>query len=148
MRLKIKKYALKCGIQKKVNPHNFRHARATHMADKLTEAQMKEYFGWTQGSSMASVYVHLSGRDVDNAILEINGLKRKDSEKEAYKPIMCGCGEINPCLNNYCNKCGKPLKTETAIQIDSKKKETSELIESLMKDPEILEKLKLMVQAK
>ena len=30
---------------------------------------MKEYFGWTQGSDRASIYVHLSGRDVDDTLL-------------------------------------------------------------------------------
>lgn len=39
--------ARKAGIKKKVNPHNFRHSRATYLANHLTEAQMKEYFGWT-----------------------------------------------------------------------------------------------------
>ncbi len=58
----LKDLARKCGIQKSVNPHAFRHARATHLANKLTEAQMKEFFGWTQSSKMASIYVHLSGK--------------------------------------------------------------------------------------
>lgn len=44
------------------------------MANYLTEAQMNDYFGWVQGSGMPSVYVHLSGRDVDDAILKANGI--------------------------------------------------------------------------
>ena len=35
---------------------------------------MNTYFGWIQGSAMSSVYVHLSGRDVDYAILKANGV--------------------------------------------------------------------------
>jgi len=42
---------------------------------------MKQYFGWVQGSDMASVYVHLSGRDVDNALLKLNGLEVKEEKK-------------------------------------------------------------------
>ena len=34
---------------------------------------MKEYFGWTQASDTAAVYVHLSGRDVDSALLKLAG---------------------------------------------------------------------------
>ena len=36
-----------------------------------TEAQMKEHFGWVPGSYMPSTYVHLSGKDVDGAILKV-----------------------------------------------------------------------------
>jgi len=62
----LKKLVEKAGIKKRVYPHLFRHSRATHLANHLTEAQMKQYFGWVQGSDMASIYVHLSGRDLDN----------------------------------------------------------------------------------
>jgi integrase/recombinase XerD len=44
------------------------------MANYLTEAQMNVYFGWAQGSDTPGVYVHLSGRDVDDAILKANGI--------------------------------------------------------------------------
>jgi len=40
----------------------------------LTEAQIDAYFGWIQGSDMPSIYVHLSGRDVDDAVLKANGI--------------------------------------------------------------------------
>jgi site-specific recombinase XerD len=42
----------RANLKKKVNPHNFRHSRATYLANHLTEAQMKEFFGWTQASEM------------------------------------------------------------------------------------------------
>ncbi|MFH0836984.1 MAG: tyrosine-type recombinase/integrase [Candidatus Aenigmatarchaeota archaeon] len=85
-------------IKKKVNPHNFRHSRATYLANHLTEAQMKEFFGWRQSSEMASVYVHLSGRDVDNALLRIHGIDTNNGKKEEtiLKPKTCPrCQEIN-----------------------------------------------------
>lgn len=47
------------------------------MTNYLTEAQMNVYFGWVQGSDMPGVYVHLSGRDVDDAILKANGIINK-----------------------------------------------------------------------
>jgi len=72
----LKETALKCGITKRVYPHLFRHSRATHLANFLTEAQLKEFFGWSQSSEMASIYVHLSGRDIDEAILRMNERKR------------------------------------------------------------------------
>ncbi len=35
---------------------------------------MNEIFGWKQGSDMPSIYVHLSSRDVNDAILGVYGL--------------------------------------------------------------------------
>lgn len=133
------------GINKRVNPHSFRHARATHMANKLTEAQMKEYFGWVQASKMASVYVHLSGRDVDKAVLAYYGIEKVEEEPDAMKPITCCCGEHNSPVNNYCNKCGKPLKTETALGLDKEKTKAKDVMNYLFKHPELLDKLKEMV---
>jgi integrase/recombinase XerD len=48
------------------------------MANYLTEAKMNAYFGWIQGSDMPSIYVHLSGRDIDDAVLKANGIIEKD----------------------------------------------------------------------
>jgi site-specific recombinase XerD len=55
------------GITKPVNPHHFRHSRATYLANYLTEAQMCGWFGWVPGSRVPGRYVHLSGRDIDRA---------------------------------------------------------------------------------
>jgi integrase len=78
----LQELASRARISKKVNPHSFRHARASKLANSLTESQMKEYLGWTQDSNMASVYVHLSGRDIDNALLRVNGLKVETKQEE------------------------------------------------------------------
>ncbi|NOZ77376.1 MAG: site-specific integrase, partial [Euryarchaeota archaeon] len=62
----LRELAEKAGVRKKVNPHAFRHARATFMARYLKEPEMREFFGWGRDSEMPSIYVHLSGRDVDS----------------------------------------------------------------------------------
>ncbi len=79
IRMRLNKLAKKAGINKKIHPHLFRHSRATYMANYLTEAQMNMYFGWVQGSGMPGVYVHLSGRDIDDAILKANGVIEKEA---------------------------------------------------------------------
>ena len=58
------------------------------MANYLTEAQMNVYFGWVQGSDMPSIYVHLSGRDVDYAILKANGVLDRDSKTANVNNII------------------------------------------------------------
>jgi integrase/recombinase XerD len=68
----LKETAEKANINKPVNPHHFRHSRATELAKSFTESQLCEYLGWVQGSKEAVTYVHLSGRDMDNAVLKMN----------------------------------------------------------------------------
>jgi len=148
----LKKTAKLAGVSKKVNPHAFRHARATHLCNHLTEAQMKEYFGWTQDSSMASVYIHLSGRDVDKAILKVNGIELDDNkeENESLKPVECErCSNLNKPTDKYCSKCGLVLDVQEALMVQEMSKNKDELMNLLLRDPEVkklvLEKAKVMM---
>lgn len=131
----------KSGIKKKVNPHNFRHSRATYLAKHLTEAQMKQYLGWTQSSDMAAIYVHLSGRDVDDSILKLNGVAKGEAERQEskLKPKQCQhCGQINPATGKFCNRCGMVLDLEIAMQLDESRKVPDDMMARLAKDPEVM----------
>jgi len=133
----LKKIAKRSNIKKPVNPHSFRHARATHLANHLTEAQMKEYFGWTQVSKMASIYVHLSGRDVDDAILRMHGKKPKEDKQDEIETKTCiRYNEINSFDTKYCKKCGTILSQQDAMKVMDLEKNILNLIDS-----DILEKL-------
>jgi len=126
------------GIKKKCNPHLlFRHSRATQLANHLTESQLKAYFGWTQDSDMASTYIHLSGRDIDNAVLGMYGMGEKN-KKEILNglPVKCyRCGFSNDPDTKFCSNCGLPLDTKTAIE-EEKRIETLDNLstEALKKD--------------
>ena len=168
--IRIKKIAKKAGVDKKITPHLFRHSRATHLATVLTEAQMNEYFGWVQGSRMAATYVHLSGRDTDNKMLEIYGLKKKEKEKEKeLKPKVCPrCKYINGPTDRFCSRCGEVLDEEEAVKIrmqgqklakefpdiaieDPKRlmdmKKFMEMIEIFENNPDLLEKMRKLMSA-
>ena len=139
LRTTLRVIAEKAGVKKKVNPHAFRHARATHLANFLTEAQMKEFFGWVQDSDMASVYVHLSGRDVDRAILSLYGVEMEESKKEneILKPKKClRCGELNPATNRVCRRCFFPLdeQEEKLLEKEVRRQMIDEIIETLWND--------------
>ena len=137
----IRRVAKKAGIEKKVNPHAWRHARATFLANKLTEQQLKHLFGWGQSSRMAATYVHLSGRDVDDALLAVYGMKKApDKGKESeLKPTGCPrCKEANEYSNVFCKKCGWVLDKDTAVELNEKRRKADEIINSLTKDPESL----------
>jgi len=139
VRERLRELAEKVKIQKSVNPHSFRHSRATHLANKLTEAQMKILFGWSKDSDMASVYVHLSGRDVDNAILRIHGKLSDNEEKkeEEIDSIRCPrCKHENLSVLDFCGMCGLPLNEKIALEMREKEKEFLKMM-----TPEIIERL-------
>lgn len=142
---KIKRIAKKAGVKKSINLHLFRHSRATHLAKHLTEAEMNVYFGWVQGSDMPATYVHLSGRDVDDKILQIHGLKpRGRDKKDELKPVECPrCGYINAPVSRYCGRCGTILDEEERIKLELQSRQVSKDFPDLsVEDARLLEKMK------
>lgn len=143
----------KTGLKKAVNPHNFRHSRATYLANYLTESQMCEYFGWRQGSDMTSVYVHLSGRDVDGAILKTHGIITNESEKEVSQltPAYCPrCKEANPSSNQFCNKCGMTLDEKAAanlLQNEIERQKADDIMDEVTEDQEVKDLLDRKIKA-
>lgn len=131
--------AEKAGVKKKVNPHAFRHARATKLAGHLTEQQMKNYLGWTANSAMAAIYVHLSGKDMDDAILKMNGLKAEEETHEILTPGKCPrCKQMNHHSAPLCFMCGFPLKKDAERSVE---KTASKLLSTMLRlaksDPEL-----------
>ena len=136
----LKTLFLKAGVNKRCNPHMFRHSRATYMANHLTEFQMNQYFGWIQGSNMPSTYVHLSGRDVEKAVLAMNGLTPK-KEDETPKPIKCPrCEFINQPDSKNCIRCYQILTETEAIkhdQLRNKQAILNTVMDRLIKKPSV-----------
>jgi len=145
----IRKIAAKAGIRKRVHPHLFRHSRATSLANHLTEAQMKQYFGWVQASDMASTYVHLSGRDVDGALLRLNGINvPEETGAETLKVLTCPrCKGNNSPDAKFCSRCGMCLDEKTAVEIDETRMKADALMTELVKRPEILEQMLHAIEA-
>jgi integrase/recombinase XerD len=133
----LKVAAERAGLAKKVHPHKLRHSRATFLASKLTEAQMNQVFGWRQGSDMPSIYVHLSGRDLDDAILGVYGLKHLEEREPKLKPKLCPrCGVSNAIEAKFCMKCGLALDMKAAQEIEEARLKTDHIMDVLMKDKE------------
>ncbi|MDW8034547.1 MAG: site-specific integrase [Nitrososphaerota archaeon] len=132
----LRELAMKAGIKKPVNPHHFRHSRATELAKHLTEAQLCEYMGWVQGSDEASTYVHLSQRDIESAILKLHGIKTEEEEGLRFKPIVCArCKKENSPGSKFCSFCGLALDIKTAIEVDAKIDAITELFAKVLEDP-------------
>ncbi|MDE1834775.1 MAG: tyrosine-type recombinase/integrase [Candidatus Micrarchaeota archaeon] len=143
LRKMLRATAASAGVDKRIYPHLFRHSRASNYANRLTEQQLKVYFGWTGDSRMAATYVHLSGRDIDNAILQAHGLKPKawTSETKLKVRTCPKCRTDNTVDAIYCTRCGSALNIDTAIKQAESEKKLKELIEDHITDPKTSDEL-------
>jgi site-specific recombinase XerD/ribosomal protein L40E len=149
----LKILAEKAGITKRVNPHSFRKARASHLANKLSDQQLRAYFGWDPASDMANVYIRLSGKDLDSAYMKSNGLEVKE---ERIQPLLkvkeCGrCKFSNSIDAGYCTRCGTPLDEKLAVEVQNRETDMNQAIAEALKDPKAIEEIVhayLLMQAK
>ena len=132
----FKRYAWKSGIKNEISPYTFRHSRLTVMAKHMTEAELCEFAGWIQGSKMARVYVHLSGRDIEDKYLQIYGLKEREDENNKTKLVTCmRCQMQNNEIEKFCVRCGYPLTSEAAREVlegDVFKQELKKMLKELI----------------
>ncbi len=154
----LRTVARRAGITKAVNPHAFRHARATECARKgWTEAQMRNFFGWARSSPMPSLYIHLADADVRNRVLQDAGVRaRPKPEDSPLKPVTCWnplCGQINAPTAAYCAKCGRPLSVERVREVrrreailarDHEEAMVSGEMQKLLDDPQVQKLLRLV----
>ena len=115
----------RAGIEKKIYPHLFRHTRASMLASKVPEAPLENQMGWVHGSKMTGIYVHLSMRDQDNAILRAYGVKINDDDNiTEEKPKKCPrCEHLNASTALYCTNCFMPFDEKIALEYEGKEKE-------------------------
>ena len=117
-----------------------RHSRATELANVLTEAQMKEHLGWVPGSDMPSTYVHLSGRDVDGALLKAHGVTMDKEPKLRIALTLTKCVRCGKDLSSdvqFCPSCGMVLDPKAAIGLEEERIKADRLMDLLMGDDEV-----------
>jgi len=62
---------------------------------------------------MAAVYVHISGKDMDKAILGMHGIVSEEGGKDSLKVSRCPrCKDLNPESAQFCAKCGLPFNID------------------------------------
>lgn len=116
----IREAAKRGGVDlSKVNPHNFRHYAGTRLAKRVPEAPLEAQMGWVPGSKMSKVYVHLSGRDVDEAILRAEGIPVERDEVPKARSTCPRCQAVNPPEARFCFRCSMALTPEAVERVDA-----------------------------
>jgi integrase/recombinase XerD len=114
----LKEIAKKADIKKRMFAHLLRHSAATILAPKVSDTVLKRYFGWSMGSTMPAIYIHMakSSKEIDNEIISARTGKpipKKDQAESALTPITCwNCKTENGQSTEYCMVCGMPLTND------------------------------------
>ena len=149
----LRKTLEEAGIDKESNPHHYRHSRASYLAGQMTESQLCAFMGWEVGSDVPSRYVHLNGRDIDNAYDQMYGLVEEEDEEEPSVVECPRCEELNNPGDKFCARCGFALEREIAEEMEEvRKKATQEanpeelelaqrIAEEITENPEKLQSL-------
>ncbi|MFP3871319.1 MAG: tyrosine-type recombinase/integrase [Candidatus Aenigmatarchaeota archaeon] len=129
----LKETKRKSDVDKPVNPHAFRHSRATYLANQFTESQLCEWMGWVQGSDQAQTYVHLSGRDMDSSYARLHGIEEETEDTTSkLAPSNCPrCGEEVPPNADFCHNCAFALSRESFKEVEKTEEELSKKTEEL-----------------
>ncbi len=141
-RLLLKRLFAHAGIRKRSNPHLFRHSRATFYAANLPESLLKEQMGWAQTSKMAGTYVHLSGKNVDDALTELYGGKKEKRQPALTIKTCPRCDFTNDFNSQHCGRCGTALDLSAVIRSDSDEAEfLANLFKTLLEDQSMKRKI-------
>ena len=131
-RKKLKVWAKRAGITRRVWPYLLRHSAITADRFKLSSAAKKIYYGWCPTSDMEGHYTHLRADAVNEAIAQSVG--KIPQKEEQFKARNCPrCNAENPPGLDFCQKCNGIL-TEQGLQIRQKEltKNQRELIAEIV----------------
>lgn len=103
----LKRCAKDAGIKKRVWNYLIRHTQLTLLAKKISDQTLCVFGNWSKGSKMPARYVHLSGKDVEDALLELHGIKTENNGKTTVQLKTCSrCMEQNAPDLSRCARCG------------------------------------------
>jgi len=135
-RAMLRKVAQRAGVNRSVRPHNFRHSKATSLAVAgLNTPIMNEVMGWSQNSSMASTYLHISRQQTESILLsKVYGLKIDESktapEKEVLPLVCINCGTKNYHDARFCSVCNQRIGIFGKEDIE-KEKATNQILKAV-----------------
>jgi integrase/recombinase XerD len=122
----FRKIAKKSGINKKSNPHWYRHSRASIDSSSTMPVDVRcKRMGWSIGSKQLRNYTHISDNQVKSAWLKDKGIEEEEEEQNLY--INCSCQRTISSSYNHCPHCGRPTTLEV---YEKERKDGEELLKT------------------
>jgi len=107
----LRTLAKRAGINRRLTLYSLRKGRATELASQnIPRSVMHAYMGWEEGSTISKRYVKLSMKDLDEAILQANGIEVRSKKLDSF--VICqSCGAKCSPGSLYCEnqECAQPL---------------------------------------
>ena len=97
----------------------------------IPESVIKSQVGHSPKSNVIADYISLASSDVDDVLLEANGIKKKDTKKTLRKRICLRCHEENSPERNMF-RCGTLLDPEQLFKLEEKRHELEQKIDSII----------------
>lgn len=130
--------------------HMFRHTRITELVRMGVRGQsLSKLVGWTKGSNMEAVYVHLSTADVENEVrTKVFGLEVDEARTTPLlKSTTCPrCDTSNDPQVRFCSKCNMPLSDDAIVNALQQQEQRKEEIEQMVQE-RVDESMERVVQA-
>lgn len=120
LRSTLKTCADRAGIDKPVNPHNFRHTAITRLSrEGLQPQQIQHIAGWSD-DRMLEAYDHTTDRQRNEQIrLQTGFIEETDDGTGPSEPKTCGnCRETLKPTAKFCPRCGAPVGRDTEVAIE------------------------------
>lgn len=129
----LQRTAERAGVRKAVNPHLWRHSRATPLSLELPGPVLEQFMGWCRGSRMARVYHHLADRAADPFLFKMAGLEVPEAGGERLPLLQCPhCKATNTPGARVCSSCKMPLSLEEVITREEEVMDLAAAIVDLM----------------
>lgn len=143
----LKTLGARAKLSKVLYPHLIRHTRLTHLAQILSESELRLYAGWTADSRMVRTYVHLNMQNVEDKLLRNAGLiKAEEQVLDVLKPKICSrCSKKNLSSVSWCSYCNYPLDFQAVQQLEERDKNLMKLAE-VISNKEAIEEIKAIVR--
>ena len=109
----------RAGIEKPVNPHNFRHTAITRMrSEGFPRDEIRHRVGWTMDTQMWERYDHLSAEERNDQIFARTGVIDEDETPSPERQKCRNCNEITEPNYEFCPNCGDPLDSNLRDAIE------------------------------
>lgn len=130
--------ARRAGINRKINPHLFRHSRITHLLRQgVSEASIKLMMWGSISSGMLRVYAHINGKDAARELQKLHGITTPEEEKiNPLEPIQCDqCHTVLPAGTDFCPSCTAPLSDKAKLDVNQAENETMRRLLLILTNP-------------